>query len=122
MSLFALLKPVFAQADTGTADINLGEFLKLSDGSNVKDVYSNPSVLVNVVVKNLFVIAGVLMFLWILYAGFKFIQAGAQGKEEARKTLTAAVVGFTIMIAAYWVVQIVQVLTGAQMAIPAPAP
>ena len=126
MKLFGLVKPVFAQgynaSSSGTANINLRSYLKLSNGTNVSDVYSNPAVLVNVIVKNLFVVAGILMFLWILYAGFKFIQSGSAGKEEAKKTLTAAIVGFIIMFAAYWVVQILQVLTGAPMAIPAPTP
>lgn len=92
--------------------INLSDCLKLSDDSLVRDRYSSAGFLVNLIVKNLFVIAGIILFFLILLAGYKFIIGGKKGVEEARTLITTALTGFAIMFAAYWIVQIMKVITG----------
>ena len=84
-------------------------------GAPVKDVYENPADLVNLLVSNLMVIGGVILFFMIILAGFKFIQDTAKGKEEAAKILKSAFIGFIIMFSAFWIVQIVKVITGANI-------
>jgi len=80
--------------------------------SQIANIYSTPASLVNVLIKNVFVIAGIILFITILWAGFKFIQSGAKGKDEAKSILTVAITGFIIMFAAYWIVQIIGIVTG----------
>jgi hypothetical protein len=101
-----------AQPGSGNQGIDLGTYLRLSDSRTVSEIYSNPAFLVNLIVKNLFVLAGIVLFLMVFYAGFKFIQGGAKGAEEAKTIATTAVIGFIIMFSAYWVVQIVALITG----------
>lgn len=96
----------------GSGNISLGDCLKLSDGTNVSDVYNNPAFLVNLVIRNLFVLAGIVLFVMILVAGFKFITGGSDGIKDAVKTATTALTGFFIMFCAYWIVQIISLLTG----------
>ncbi len=60
-------------------------------------------------------IAGVILFLLIIFSGYKFIRSGTKGKDEAKQILTAAVTGYVIMFAAYWIVQILEVVTGAEI-------
>lgn len=81
-------------------------------GSIVGDIYDSPASLVNLVVRNLFVFAGIIIFINILIAGSKFILQGSKGMEEAKQIMTISVVGFIIMFAAYWIVQIVGIVTG----------
>ena len=92
--------------------VNLSDCVDLGNGQSIGEVYSNPSVLVNTLVRNLFVFAGIILFFMIMFAGFKFISQGTKGKDEAKSILTTAVIGFIIMFAAYWIVQILQILTG----------
>lgn len=97
--------------DPGSGFIPLGDCLKLSDDSKVSDVYTTPSFLVNLVVRNLFVFAGVIFFFMILLAGFQFVSGGKKGAENAKQIMTAAAIGFILMFAAYWIVQIVKIVT-----------
>ena len=112
---FKLISKVFAQESpcgAGEGGINLGDCLKLSDSTNVSDVYTDPAFLVNLIVRNMFVVAGVIIFLMFMLAGYKFITKGKEGIEDAKRTVNISLLGFSIMFAAYWIVQIVSLLTG----------
>lgn len=95
----------------GSGFISLGDCLKLSNDTKISDTYSTPAFLVNLIVRNLFVVAGVVLFFMILLAGFKFITGGKKGLDEAKQIMTAALVGFLLMFSAYWIVQIVKIVT-----------
>lgn len=118
--MFALIGKVYAQCDGGAKGVNLGDCLQLSNGVPVSEVYDSPAFLVNLFVRNLFVIGGVIIFIMVFYAGFKFIQDDTKGKDEAKKILTAAIVGAITMFSAYWILQIVQVLTGVNVGLGTP--
>lgn len=119
--MFSLVPKVYAAGcadlDYGSPELNLGRVLCLSDSTPVEDIYKDPAFLVNLIVRNVFVIAGVVIFFLIFYAGFKFISQGTKGKEEAKGIITAAVIGLVMMFAAYWILQIVKVLTGTDVAL-----
>ena len=114
MMLLSLVRPVYAACDPGVGGINLGDCLTLGAGSTstVRDTYGTPAALINILVKNLFMAAGVILFMTILYAGYKFIAQGTKGKDEAKSIITAAVVGMIVMFVTYWLVQIIEILTG----------
>lgn len=101
----------------GASPVNLGDCLKLGNDQTVASVYTSPAFLVNLIVKNVFVVAGMIMLLLIFYAGFKMISGGKKGFDEARTIITSAVVGLIIMICAYWIVQLVGYLTGVRMSL-----
>ncbi|MBP7768522.1 hypothetical protein KA082_01680 [Candidatus Woesebacteria bacterium] len=115
--MFALVQKAYAlgncsDTDIGKAEVDLGRVLCLGDSTPVQDVYKDPAFLVNLLVRNLFVFAGVIIFFLILYAGFKFISGGTKGKDEAKGIVTASVTGLILMFAAYWILQVVKLLTG----------
>lgn len=114
-----LIPPVYAQ-NPGQGGVDLGQFLRLNNDQAVGDVYTEPAFLVNLIVRNLFVIGGVILFLLIFYAGFKFVAQGKEGVQDARKIITVAITGFLIMFSAYWIVQIVAALTGVDVALGGP--
>ncbi|HUD19197.1 MAG TPA: hypothetical protein VMR81_02035 [Patescibacteria group bacterium] len=72
--------------------------------------------LVTVVAKNAFVIAGVIMFALLVFGGFGMIMAGGSGDtkklEEGKKAITGAVIGLIIIVGSFWIIQIVEKLTG----------
>lgn len=96
-------------------EINLGEKLILKDGTPVQDVFNSTDDMLNLIVKVLFVGAGLVLFVMIVGAGFAMIQGGGKDAEKAKTTMTSAVLGFIIMFAAYWIMQIIQLLTGINM-------
>lgn len=113
--MFLFVQKAYAactDSNFGEDQLNIGDTLCLSDSTPVSQVYTTPAFLVNLLVTNLFTIAGVIIFLLIFYAGFKFISQGTKGKEEAKGIVTSAIAGLLIMFSAYWVLQIVKALTG----------
>ena len=70
----------------------------------------------NVIVPNFMIFAGVVCFLIVLIAGFKMIQSAGGGDphemEQSQKAFTAAIAGFLLIFAAYWIVQILKFVTG----------
>lgn len=111
-------------AQTGVSDqplvrtshpIDLGTFLKLSNDTPIKDVYNSPAFLVNLIVRNLFIVGGFVVFGLIILAGFKFIVGGKKGLEDAKNIATWGLIGFIVMFSAYWIVQIIKLITGANI-------
>ena len=58
--------------------------------------------------------AGIIVLILIIVSGFMWItNAGNLKKiEESQKILTFAIMGFVFLFASYWIIQIIQVLTG----------
>ena len=104
----------------GQSNLNLADCLRGSvDGRRVAiseiEAYQTPAGLVNLIVSNLFVAAGVFIFIAFIVAGFKFIAGGKSGVEDSKKITTTAVAGFVIMFSAYWIVKIIEQITGANI-------
>lgn len=104
-------------ADADNPSINLGDQLILRGGSTVKETYDTPATIVNLLVKNLFVAAGIVIFFLIIGAGLSYLKDSGQGKEEAKNLATGAVIGFIVMFSAYWIIQIIKIITGADIPI-----
>ena len=72
--------------------------------------------LVSIIVQAAMVIAG-LIFLFLLIVGGISIIAGAgndnpEQTAKGKKAVTSAVIGFLVVFAAYWIVQLIQEFTG----------
>lgn len=70
--------------------------------------------LLNNVINAITVGAGVLLFLYLVYGGFKYMSAGGDEKavDAAKKILTNAVIGLVIVVCAYFIVAIVGTILG----------
>ncbi len=99
----------------GARNLNLGDCFALNQNQTVRDVYSDPSVLVNLIVRNLFIVSGFIFFCLLLYGGWEFIAGNVKGKEKALEVWKMAGIGFGVMFAAFWIVQIIRVITGANI-------
>lgn len=72
--------------------------------------------LVSLFLKAAFVISGIFILVLFLIAGFSIIQgAGSNNPEAAQKgksAATAAAIGFFVIFGAYWIIRIIEVITG----------
>lgn len=72
--------------------------------------------LVSIIVSNAMVIAGIILLFFMVFGGISMIAgAGSQNPEQVgkgRQAITSALIGFIIVFAAYWIVQLIEVLTG----------
>jgi hypothetical protein len=76
-------------------------------GPNPK--FTNLGSLVSAALTFVFPVAGILLFLYLVWGGFDYlISMGDPKKAEAGKNkITNAVIGFIIIFASYWIVQVV---------------
>ncbi len=76
-----------------------------------------PSVLISVLLPNILILAGVIFFFLMLGGGFMMIKSAgsdgnAQDAAKAKAAVTFAVIGFLLVISAYFILQIVGTVTG----------
>lgn len=102
-------------AGPSDAGFNLADQLLLKNGKKVSEVYKTPADMVNLIVSNVFVIAGFVLFIFIIMAGFKFISGDSKGMQEAKTMMGGVLTGFIVMFAAYWIIQILELVTGVQI-------
>jgi hypothetical protein len=109
---FPFVPQAYAQCEDigNSGGIDLGNCLTLDGTTQVRDVYSTPADIVNVLVGAVFVIGGLLVFYTIFSAGLKFIRSGTKGKDEAKTMLSTAMMGLIVMFIAYWIVRILEVV------------
>ena len=113
--MISFVSKAYAACSPATGNINLADCLTLGDrNTSVSDVvaYQTPGGIVNLIVSNLFVIAGILIFFTFIVAGYKYISGGKTVMEEKNKIATSDVVGIIIMFSAYWIVKIIELITG----------
>ena len=67
-----------------------------------------------VIIKNIYILTGIVLFIMIVVGGVGMIaNAGNSEKQkQSSQTITSAVIGYLIMFAAYWIVKIIEIITG----------
>ncbi len=72
--------------------------------------------LVSVLLPNLYILAGLVFLALLIFGGFGLIMgAGQDNPQQAGKgkqAITAAVVGFILIFVSYWIIQIIERITG----------
>lgn len=93
---------------------NLGECLKLQNNTALSSEYTGIGSLINNILPNIYIAGGIVIFFMIVFGGFIII-AGAGNPDkikEGGKTITSAIIGLLVLFASYWIIQIIQVVTG----------
>lgn len=101
--------------------LDIGTEFKLGDkpgAESIRNVGALQSIggFLSSVIPNIYVIASLILFVLLIVSGLLFIINAGQGDEEAvkknQKTITASLIGFLIIFASYWIMEIIQTLTG----------
>ncbi len=128
----ALVKKASAASSTDSARVEMGsptsdnvefDFARSlllnntagNDGANlVKNRYSSVGAVVNLIIRYLFLAGGVVFFVLILISGYKLVFLGDKQKalSDVKKNLTTGVLGLLIMFAVFWIIKIIEALTG----------
>lgn len=78
--------------------------------------------LVSLIVRIGFVVSGVLILFFVIFAGFQMISSAGsndpQGAKKGQEAATAAVIGFVVVFAAYWIVRLIEVISGGRIISP----
>lgn len=113
-----LLIAANGDSEPGTG-FNIGDKFLLDpvEQTTVAEKYANPAALINTLLPNIYVAAGIILFVFVLGAGFRMIMNPDDKKaaEGGKKAIGYAIGGFVLLIAVYWIVQIIEVVTGVQI-------
>lgn len=101
---------------TVLAQFKLGEKFKLKGGEGIGtiDAFQSPRAFIAAILPNAFLLAGLILLILLIGGGVTMIRnsGNPEAQQKSKSVVTAAVLGFVIIIAAYWIIQILQVLTG----------
>lgn len=97
------------------SQIDIGQKFQISTAAN-KSVNSigTLSEFVTPLLKNSFVLAGIILFILLVFGGITYIinSGNPEEMQKGQSALTSALLGFIIVFTAYWIVQIFQFITG----------
>jgi len=81
-------------------------------GSTAKTQLSTPGGIISRVLVFAFPLAGILLFVMLSWAGFEIVSGAANKKSQdaGRQRATAAIVGFLLLFASYWIIQLLEIV------------
>jgi len=104
--------------------LKIGEEFWVKPGVGIGKAAGFKSVgeIISNLLQNVYVIAGLLLFILLIVGGFSFIMgAGEENPEKAKKgkqAITAALIGFAVIFCSYWIIKIIQTITGLEILTP----
>ena len=99
----------------------LNPLKQLSSGEAKDDFFADgavtPANIINRVMKFLFPIAGMILFVMLIWGGFEILGQAATKKsmDAGRQRITAAIGGFFLLFISYWLMQLVEVIFGVKI-------
>jgi hypothetical protein len=90
---------------------------------NAQGIGTSPGALISALLPNIIVVAGIIFLFLIVGAGFSMIvgagnQKSPQEAAKAKAALTWGVVGFLLVVTAYFILQIIQAMLGVNLLTP----
>jgi len=104
---------VIEEVTSETLD-SLNPLKQFSNNPDRTEQFSTPGGIISVVLDFAFPIAGIILFIMLIIAGFRMLVGATDSKsaDEAKQMATSAVIGFVILFAAYWIAQLLQLVFG----------
>lgn len=93
--------------------VDLGEALQINSGTGIKK-YETVSDLLSIILPNVYVIAGLILFFLLIAGGFVIMTSGDNPEKQSKgaKAITASIIGFIVIFASYWIIQIIETVFG----------
>jgi hypothetical protein len=105
-----------SQINIGQQFFNISGGHDIVSGSNTFENLSGISSLVSLFLKISFVVAGLILLFYFILGGIGMISAAGKSDpktaEQAKATITSAVIGFVVVFTAYWIVKLIGNLLG----------
>jgi len=110
------LQPAGKEFDKGSLDA----LNPLSITESTNETLFNPdgnfsvAAFINEALNFIFPLAGLILFVMIVWGGFEMLTGAASKKnlDAGKQRVTAAIIGFLLLFCSYWIIQIVEQITG----------
>ncbi|MCX6726116.1 MAG: hypothetical protein NT052_02265 [Candidatus Shapirobacteria bacterium] len=97
------------------ATIDIGKEFKINGETGIGQIGTVGNI-ISTLLQNIYVLAGIILFVLLIVGGLSFIMgAGEENPEKAKKgkqAITAALTGFVIIFCSYWIIRIIEIITG----------
>ncbi len=92
---------------------NLGDCL-IFQNSTATTEYTGFGALINNILPNVYLAGGIVIFFMIVFGGFTIISNSGDSHKiaDGTKIITSAIIGLLVLFGSYWIIQLIQVLTG----------
>jgi ABC-type Na+ efflux pump permease subunit len=94
---------------------NLNE-IPLGTGSNIGNTYNSTGFLLSKILQFSLIVAGIILTGLLIFGGIAVIMNAGNGDtkkaQQGKSAITNALIGFAIVILAYTIIQIIEVITG----------
>ena len=120
-SFGSVLLLLFSTTPQLQAAVDLSEEFKLNENQSVSSVFGSPGDLISVILPNVFIISGIILLFMIIFGGFLVVSSAGGNPEQTQKgrqAITGAIIGFVVVFSSYWIVQIIEIITGLQLMNP----
>lgn len=95
--------------------VDIGQTFLGNSSGNLKDA-TGIGVYVSAIVTGAISLSGIILLFLLIGGGIGIIQGAGKNNpeqlEKGKKAATSALIGFIVVIAAYWIVKLVESLTG----------
>ena len=117
MRILIILLLLVSSANPSHAAVDLENQFWSKDGTPVTNEFTSPTDFINVLLPNVLILAGLILLFLFVFGGFKIVssQGSAEQVEQGKKAMTGALVGFLVVFSSYWIIQVIQVITGVQI-------
>lgn len=99
-----------------TVDIGKDFWVKPKTGIEGAPGFGSIGEIISNLLNNIYVLAGVILLVLLIVGGFMvMIAAGQENPDQAKKgkqAITAALIGFLIIFCSYWIMKIIEIVTG----------
>jgi len=99
------------------AKVDIGQEFWLKEGQGIKNShFSSFGDLLSLLLPSLYTLAGIILLFFLIFGGLTVILGAGKGSDEqiekGKKILTNVLIGFLIVLLSYWIIEILQIVTG----------
>ncbi len=94
--------------------LKLSEEIEIEGPTAIEEKFPNMAAIISELLKYIFVIAGLTLFVLLIIGGFGLLTSGGSPDKikAAQGKITSAVIGFVIIFISYWLMRILEIVFG----------
>jgi VIT1/CCC1 family predicted Fe2+/Mn2+ transporter len=100
---------------------NIGEVFKIAPDQGIKnaDQFNSLGGLISAILPNIYTLSGLILLFFLIFGGLAVILGAGKGNKEqvekGKKILTGTLIGFLVIFASYWIIQVLEIITGVEI-------